>query len=178
MGGFLVKGRGEFQLVILIETLRREGLEIGVTRPEVIYKYKDGEKLEPIERLYVDCQTEYSGAVTDRLSTHKAHMLVYTAHDNGRVHLEFSVPARALIGYRDQFLTDTKGTGLMSAYGIGYEPYRGDFNEFKNGFLSSDIDSFISGLQGINSLYGKSLSFSTFSEFDEFMLDKDSVFEF
>lgn len=138
MGGFLVKGRGEFQLVILIETLRREGLEIGVTRPEVIYKYKDGEKLEPIERLYVDCQTEYSGAVTDRLSTHKAHMLVYTAHDNGRVHLEFSVPARALIGYRDQFLTDTKGTGLMSAYGIGYEPYRGDFNEFKNGSLVSD----------------------------------------
>jgi len=137
-GGFLVRGRGEFQLVILIEMLRREGLEIGVTRPEVIFKFKDGKKLEPIEHVYIDCAEVYAGNVTVKLSGHKGRMLTYTSHDGGRVHLEFSVPSRALIGYRDQFLTDTKGTGIMNAIISGYEEYRGDFGEFTNGFLVSD----------------------------------------
>jgi len=137
-GGFLVRGRGEFQLVILIEMLRREGLELGVTRPEVIFKFKDGKKLEPIEHVYIDCAEVYAGNVTVKLSGHKGRMLTYTSHDGGRVHLEFSVPSRALIGYRDQFLTDTKGTGIMNAIISGYEEYRGDFGEFTNGFLVSD----------------------------------------
>ena len=137
-GGFLVRGRGEFQLVILIEMLRREGFEIGVTRPEVIFKFKDGKKLEPIEHVYIDCAEVYAGNVTVKLSGHKGRMLTYTSHDGGRVHLEFSVPSRALIGYRDQFLTDTKGTGIMNAIISGYEEYRGDFGEFSNGFLVSD----------------------------------------
>jgi len=137
-GGFLVRGRGEFQLVILIEMLRREGFEIGVTRPEVIFKFKDGKKLEPIEHVYIDCAEVYAGNVTVKLSGHKGRMLTYTSHVGGRVHLEFSVPSRALIGYRDQFLTDTKGTGIMNAIISGYEEYRGDFDEFKNGFLVSD----------------------------------------
>jgi len=137
-GGFLVRGRGEFQLVILIEMLRREGFEIGVTRPEVIFKFKDGKKLEPIEHVYIDCAEVYAGNVTVKLSGHKGRMLTYTSHDGGRVHLEFSVPSRALIGYRDQFLTDTKGTGIMNAIISGYEEYRGDFGEFTNGFLVSD----------------------------------------
>jgi len=137
-GGFVVRGRGEFQLVILIEMLRREGFEIGVNRPEVIFKYKDGKKLEPIEHVYIDCAELYAGNVTDKLTSHKGRMLAYTCHDGGRVHLEFSVPSRALIGYRDQFLTDTKGTGMMNSLLSGYEEYRGDFNEFTNGFLVSD----------------------------------------
>jgi GTP-binding protein len=137
-GGFLVRGRGEFQLVILIEMLRREGLELGVTRPEVIFKYVDGKKLEPIEHVYIDCAEVYAGNVTVKLSGHKGRMLTYTSHDGGRVHLEFSVPSRALIGYRDQFLTDTKGTGIMNTIISGYEEYRGDFDEFTNGFLVSD----------------------------------------
>ncbi len=137
-GGFLVRGRGEFQLVILIETLRREGYELGVTRPEVIFKYEDGKKLEPIEHVYIDCAEVYAGNVTMELSGHKGRMLTYTSHGGGRVHLEFSVPSRALLGYRDRFLTDTKGTGIMNAIITGFEEYRGDFNEFTNGFLVSD----------------------------------------
>ncbi|HNY22645.1 MAG TPA: translational GTPase TypA [Treponemataceae bacterium] len=137
-GGFLVRGRGEFQLVILIETLRREGYELGVTRPEVIFKYENGKKLEPIEHVYIDCAEIYAGNVTTELSGHKGRMLTYTSHDGGRVHLEFSVPSRALLGYRDRFLTNTKGTGIMNAIITGFEEYRGDFNEFTNGFLVSD----------------------------------------
>lgn len=134
----VVRGRGEFQLVILIETLRREDYELCVGRPEVIFKFKDGQKLEPVEHLSVDCPETYAGIVTDKLSMRKGRMLSYTLHDGGRARLEFSVPSRALIGYRDSFLTDTKGTGMMNAWFSGYEAYRGDFNEQNNGFLVSD----------------------------------------
>ena len=137
-GGFIVRGRGEFQLVILIEMLRREDFEICVCRPEVIFKYKDGQRLEPVERVFVDCGEDFAGIVTDKLSARKGRMLSYTCHDGGRVHLEFSVPSRALIGYRDTFLTDTKGTGMMNSYFSGYEPYRGDFTDRYRGFLVSD----------------------------------------
>ncbi len=137
-GGFVVRGRGEFQLVILIEMLRREDFEICVGRPEVIFKHKDGMKLEPVEHLWVDCQEVFAGIVTDKLSARKGRMLAYTIHDGARVHLEFSVPSRALIGYRDTFLTDTKGTGIMNSYFSGYEEYRGDFNDRFTGFLVSD----------------------------------------
>ncbi|OJF77203.1 MAG: GTP-binding protein TypA [Treponema sp. CETP13] len=146
-GGFLVRGRGEFQLIILIEMLRREGFEIGVTRPEVIFKIEDGKKLEPIEHVYIDCEEQYAGNVTVKLSGHKGRMLSYTSQEGGRVHLEFSVPSRALIGYRDQFLTDTKGTGIMNTNISGYEEYRGDFEEFTNGFL-------VSGQAGVGVTYG------------------------
>jgi GTP-binding protein len=137
-GGFIVRGRGEFQLVILIEMLRREDFEICVGRPEVIFKYKDGNKLEPVEHVYVDCNENFAGIVTDKLSARKGRLLAYTCHDGARVHLEFSVPSRALIGYRDNFLTDTKGTGIMNSYFTGYEEYRGDFNDRFTGFLVSD----------------------------------------
>lgn len=137
-GGFVVRGRGEFQLVILIEMLRREGYEICVGRPEVIFKFKNGKKLEPIEHLFVDCNEVFAGIVTDKVTGRKGRMLSYTSHDGGRVHLQFSVPSRALIGYRDTFLTDTKGTGMMNSYLSGYEEYRGDFNDRFTGFLVSD----------------------------------------
>ncbi|MBN2875591.1 MAG: translational GTPase TypA, partial [Spirochaetales bacterium] len=137
-GGFIVRGRGEFQLVILIEMLRREGFEICVSRPEVIFKQRDGKKLEPIEHLFVDCAEEFAGVVTDKLSARKGRMLSYTCHAGARVHLEFSVPSRALIGYRDTFLTDTKGTGIMNSYLSGYEDYRGDIVNRFTGSLVSD----------------------------------------
>ncbi len=137
-GGFIVRGRGEFQLVILIEMLRREDFEICVSRPEVIFKFKDGQKLEPVEHLSVDCKEVYAGIVTEKMTIRKGRMLSYTCHDGARVRLEFSVPSRALIGYRDNFLTDTKGTGIMNSYFLGYEEYRGDFNDRFTGFLVSD----------------------------------------
>ena len=137
-GGFVVRGRGEFQLVILIEMLRREGYEICVGRPEVIFKLREGKKLEPIEHLFIDCNEVFAGIVTDKVTGRKGRMLSYTTHEGARVHLEFSVPSRALIGYRDTFLTDTKGTGMMNSYLSGYEEYRGDFNDRFTGFLVSD----------------------------------------
>jgi GTP-binding protein len=137
-GGFVVRGRGEFQLVILIEMLRREGYELCVSRPEVIFKHKDGQKLEPMERLTIDCGETYSGVVTEKLSARRGQMISYASHEGGRARLEFSVPTRALIGYRDIFLTDTKGTGIMNAFFTGFEAYRGDFNNRKTGFLVSD----------------------------------------
>lgn len=136
--GFIVKGRGEFQMVILIETMRREGFELCVGRPEVIFHYKDGKKLEPIEHLYVDCEESFTGVVTEKLSKRKGRMISYVNHEHGRVRLEFSVPSRALIGYRDEFLTDTRGTGIMNSYISDYEEYRGDFPDRFTGSLVAD----------------------------------------
>jgi len=135
---FLVQGRGEFQMVILIETMRREGYEFCVGRPEVIYHYENGKKLEPIEHLFIDCEDIYMGTVTEKLSKRKGKMLTFVNHESGRVRLEFSVPSRALIGYRDEFLTDTKGTGIINSILSGYEPYRGDFPGRHTGSLVAD----------------------------------------
>ncbi len=137
--GFVVKGRGEFQMVILIETMRREGFELSVGRPHVIYKQdENGQRLEPIEHLFIDCEEVYTGVVTEKLSKRKGRLTNFISHANGRARLEFSVPSRALIGYRDEFLTDTRGTGIMSSYISGYELYRGDFPERHTGSLVAD----------------------------------------
>jgi GTP-binding protein len=135
---FIVKGRGEFQMAILVEQMRREGFELSVGRPEVIYKYENGTKLEPIEHLYVDCDENFMGIVTEKLSARKARMTNMVNHGTGRVRLEFSVPSRSLIGYRDEFLTDTKGTGIMNSYLEGYGEYRGDFPSRYTGSLVAD----------------------------------------
>lgn len=135
---YMVKGRGEFQMAIIIETMRREGFELCVGRPEVIYKKEKGKMLEPIERLYIDCDEDYIGIVTEKLSTKKGKMVNLVNHGKGRVRIEFSIPSRSLIGYRDEFLTDTKGTGLMNSYLAGYEEYRGDFPTRSTGSLVSD----------------------------------------
>ena len=135
---FTVKGRGEFQMAILIETMRREGFELCVGRPKVIYKYKDGKQLEPIERFFVDCDESFMGIVTEKLSNRKGKMINLVNNGTGRVRIEFSVPSRSLIGYRDEFLTDTKGTGIMNSYFSGYEEYRGDFPSRFTGSIVSD----------------------------------------
>ncbi|MFP4316975.1 MAG: translational GTPase TypA [Desulfovibrionales bacterium] len=144
---FLVKGRGEFQMAILIETMRREGFELTVGRPEVIYRHKDGQRQEPIEHLFVDCEEGFVGVVTEKLSARKGMMTNLVNHGSGRVRMEFSVPSRALIGYRDEFLTDTKGTGILNSYFSGYEPYRGDFPSRYTGSIVSDR-------QGVGVAYG------------------------
>ncbi|MBG0777421.1 MAG: translational GTPase TypA [Desulfovibrionaceae bacterium] len=135
---FIVKGRGEFQMAILIETMRREGFELGVGRPEVILKEKNGKVLEPIEHLFVDCEETFLGVVTEKLAARKARMINLVNKGSGRVRVEFSVPARGLIGYRDEFLTDTKGTGIMNSYLLGYEEHRGEFPSRYTGSLVAD----------------------------------------
>lgn len=135
---FIVKGRGEFQMAILIETMRREGYEISVGRPKVIYKEKQGKLLEPIEHLFIDCDENFVGIVTEKLSKRKGRMINLVNHGTGRVRIDFSIPSRGLIGYRNEFLTDTKGTGIMNSYLEGYEPYRGDFPSRVTGSLVSD----------------------------------------
>lgn len=135
---FIVKGRGEFQMAILIETMRREGYELSVGRPHVIYKEKNGKKLEPIEHLFIDCEESFVGIVTDKLSQRKGRMINLVNHGTGRVRLEFTIPSRGLIGYRGEFLTDTKGTGIMNSYLHGYEEYRGDFPLRLSGSLVCD----------------------------------------
>lgn len=135
---FLVKGRGELQLAILIETMRREGFELTVGRPEVLYKQIDGERHEPIEHLYVDCEEDHVGTITEKLSRRKGRMVQMTPLGSSRVRMEFSIPSRGLIGYRSDFLTDTRGTGILSSYLEGFEPYRGDFPTRSTGSLVSD----------------------------------------
>ena len=135
---FLVKGRGEFQMAILIETMRREGFELAVGRPEVIYKYDGGRKREPMEALFVDCNESFVGVVTEKLSARKGRLSHMINHGSGRVRMTFSIPSRALIGYRDEFLTDTKGTGILNSRFAGYDDFRGDFPTRFNGSIVSD----------------------------------------
>ena len=135
---FVVKGRGEFQMVILIETMRREGYEISVGRPQVIYKKKDGKTLEPIEHLFIDCDESFVGIISEKLSKRKGRMVNLVNHGTGRVRVEFTIPSRSLIGYRNEFLTDTRGTGIMNSYLQGYEEFRGDFPTRLTGSMVSD----------------------------------------
>jgi GTP-binding protein len=135
---FVVKGRGEFQMAILIETMRREGFEFCVGRPQVIYREMNGETYEPIEHLFVDCKENFIGIVTEKLSSRKGHMINLVNKGSGRVRVEFSIPARALIGYREEFLTDTKGTGIMNRSYAGYDLYRGAFPTRYTGSIVAD----------------------------------------
>jgi GTP-binding protein len=135
---FIVKGRGEFQMAILIETMRREGFELMVGRPQVIYRQKSGKTLEPIEHLFIDCDENFIGAVSEKLSRRKGRMVNLVNHGTGRVRMEFTIPSRSLIGYRNEFLTDTKGTGIMNSYLKGYEEYRGSFPQRLTGSLVAD----------------------------------------
>jgi len=136
----LVKGRGELQMAILIETMRREGFELTVGRPQILFKGHGGERLEPIEHLFVDCPDVLIGVVSEKLALRKGRMLNLVNHGSGRVRMEYSIPSRGLIGYRNEFLTDTRGAGILNAYLDGYEPYRGDFPSRLTGSLVADRD--------------------------------------
>ena len=133
---FKVSGRGELHLSILIETMRRQGYEFQVSPPEVIYKKGDnGELLEPIELLMIEVPEEYVGSVMERLGTRKAEIKNMGTRDGGVSHLEFLIPARGLLGYRSQFLTDTNGNGIMNHVFDSYQPYKGDIEQRSTGSI-------------------------------------------
>ena len=133
---FKVSGRGELHLSVLIENMRREGYEFAVSKPEVLYRQDEkGHKLEPMERVYVDVDDEFSGTVIQKLSERKGELQGMHANATGSTRLEFLIPSRGLIGYRGEFLTDTKGTGVMNTEYEGYGPYRGDIQYRKTGSL-------------------------------------------
>ena len=130
---FRVYGRGELHLSILIETMRRQGYEFAVTKPVVLYKTINGQKCEPMERLVCDVPTEYSGAVIDKIGRRRGTLLSMNGED--RMRLEFIVPSRGLFGYRSEFLTDTRGEGVMSSVFEDYEPVKGDIPTRNSGAL-------------------------------------------
>lgn len=135
---FVVKGRGEFQMAILIETMRREGYELSVGRPEVIFREREGQILEPIEHLLIDTDDRFVGLVTEKMAGRKGRLVNMVNHGSGRARLEFSIPSRGLIGYRNEFLTDTRGTGIMNSYLSGYEAHRGEIQSRLTGSLVAD----------------------------------------
>ena len=120
-----VFGRGELQLSILIEMMRREGYELQVSRPEIVTKEIDGERVEPVEDLVIDVAEEYQGVVIAEVGQRRGSMTKMVNHGSGRVRLEFRIPARGLIGFRSLFLTETRGTGIMNHLFHGWEPWHG-----------------------------------------------------
>ncbi|MDD9349495.1 EF-Tu/IF-2/RF-3 family GTPase, partial [Mumia sp.] len=133
-----VQGRGELALAILVEQMRREGFELTVGKPEVVTRIVDGKVHEPVERLTIDCPEEYLGTVTQLLAVRKGRMEQMTNHGTGWVRMEFLVPARGLIGFRTEFLTDTRGTGIAHHVFEGYEPWLGEISTRPSGSLVAD----------------------------------------
>ena len=133
---FKVSGRGELHLSVLIENMRREGYEFAVSKAEVLYKYNErNQKLEPMELAYIDVPEEFSGSVIQKLTTRKGELQGMSPANGGYTRLEFLIPSRGLIGYRGEFMTDTKGNGIMNTIFEGYAPYRGDLTYRKTGSL-------------------------------------------
>lgn len=130
-----VSGRGELHLSILIEQMRRQGYEFQVSRPTVIYKEKNGHRLEPMELLMIEVPENYVGAVMEKLGSRKAELLNMGTRDSGSTHLEFRIPARGIMGYRSEFLTDTNGNGIMNHVFDGYEPFKGEIPTRPQGSL-------------------------------------------
>jgi len=132
---FEVAGRGELQLGVLIETMRREGFELSVSRPRVLYKMEDGQRLEPIEEVFIDVDEEYSGVVVEKMSLRKAELTGMRPSGGGKTRISFLAPSRGLIGYHGEFLTDTRGTGLMNRVFHNYAPHKGAIEGRHNGVL-------------------------------------------
>jgi GTP-binding protein len=135
---FKVSGRGELQLAILIEMMRREGYEMSVGKPEVLTRDIDGVRHEPMEQLVVDCPEEYIGVVTQKAGVRRGRMTKMVNHGSGRVRLEFRLPSRGLIGFRTEFLTDTRGTGIMNHLFDGHAPWQGEIPHRPTGALVAD----------------------------------------
>jgi GTP-binding protein len=133
-----VSGRGELQLAILIEMMRREGYELSVGKPEVVTRSVDGQLREPMEMLQVDCPEEFIGVVTQKMGTRRGRMMKMINHGSGRVRMDFRVPSRGLIGFRSEFLTDTKGSGIMNHLFDGWEPWQGEIEHRATGALVAD----------------------------------------
>jgi GTP-binding protein len=135
---FILKARGELQVAVVFEEIRRAGYELMIARPQVITKEVDGVLMEPFERLVLDVPNESTGAITEKMASRKGRLEAMQPFGEGRTRMEFHVPSRGLIGYLSTFLTDTKGQGLMSSYFVGYEPHVGKMLSRQNGALISD----------------------------------------
>jgi len=135
---FEVRGRGELQMAVLIETMRREGYEFMVSKPQVITHEENGKTMEPMEKVFLDIPEEKVGVITEKLSERKGRMTNLQNHGSGRVNLEFSIPSRGLIGFRSQFMTDTQGAGIMNKLFDGYAPWFGRIPQRNSGALVSD----------------------------------------
>jgi len=135
---FKVSGRGELQLAILIEMMRREGFEMSVGKPEVLTREVEGQRHEPMEILVVDCPDQFIGVVTQKIGMRRGRMIKMVNHGTGRVRLEFRLPSRGLIGFRTEFLTDTRGTGILNHLFDGYEPWQGEIPHRATGALVAD----------------------------------------
>jgi GTP-binding protein len=135
---FEVCGRGELQMAILIETMRREGYEFMVSKPRVITKEENGNKLEPVESVFLDLEEDHVGTVTEKLSKRKGRMTNLQNNGFGRTILEFKVPSRGMIGFRSQFLTDTKGSGILNSLFDSYAPWFGDIPQRNSGVIIAD----------------------------------------
>jgi GTP-binding protein len=135
---FEVCGRGELQMAVLIETMRREGYEFMVSKPHVIVKEIDGKRCEPVEHVFIDVPEEYVGTLTEKLAIRKGRMTNLVNHGHGRANIEFLIPSRGLIGFRSHFLTDTKGAGVMNSILQGYEPWFGPIPQRTTGALVAD----------------------------------------
>jgi GTP-binding protein len=138
LDAFQVSGRGELQLAILIEMMRREGYELTVGKPEAVTRTQDGRLHEPMELLVVDCPEEFIGVATQKMGERRGRMMKMVNHGSGRVRMEFRVPSRGLIGFRSEFLTDTKGTGIMNHLFDGWEPWQGEIAHRATGALVAD----------------------------------------
>ncbi|MBC8215712.1 MAG: translational GTPase TypA [Candidatus Marinimicrobia bacterium] len=137
---FEVRGRGELQMAVLIETMRREGYEFMVSKPQVITHVENGKTMEPMEHVFLDIPEDKVGIITEKLSTRKGRMTNLVNHGHGRVSMEFSIPSRGLIGFRSQFLTDTQGAGIMNKLFDGYAPWFGRIPQRISGALVADRD--------------------------------------
>jgi GTP-binding protein len=135
---FEVRGRGELQMAILIETMRREGYELMVSKPKVITKEKNGKILEPMEKVFLDIPEDKVGTITEKLSTRKGRMTNLQNHGSGRVNMEFSIPSRGLIGFRSHFMTETQGAGIMNKLFDGYAPWFGVIPQRNSGAIVAD----------------------------------------
>jgi GTP-binding protein len=135
---FMVSGRGELQLAVIVEAIRREGFEVAVGKPKAVLVQKDGVTCEPIEKAYIDVPEEHFGVVNEMLHARKGRMLNMVNKGSGRVNLEFEIPSRGLIGIRSHFLTATRGTGILNTIFHGYEPFKGDIDERQNGAMVAD----------------------------------------
>ncbi len=155
---FKVSGRGQLHLGILIENMRREGFELQVSAPEVIYKVIDGVRCEPIEYLVVDIMSEHQGVVMEMLGRKKAEMKNIVSYENGRMRMEFEVPSRGLLGFRNQFLTDTRGTGIATFSFHGYAPYKGDITMRIKGALIT-MESGMCTAYALNTLQERGILF-------------------
>ena len=135
---FEVAGRGELQLGVLIETMRREGFELGISRPRVLFREEDGKKTEPYETVVIDVDDEYSGTVVDKMAQRKAELTDMRPSGGGKTRITFSAPSRGLIGYHGEFLSDTRGTGIMNRLFEKYGAHKGNIEGRKNGVLISN----------------------------------------